>query len=257
MTPQDENISLPAPLDIPSKVCIHCKLSLPLDNFYDSKVNRGGKANRCKQCISDYGKYRYEHRNDPPKIRVIGPKVCSRNDCSRAGEVQPMENFYKYKRGFDGLSAACKTCVNKQRDEWRRKKGLQTPKRERTYEFEPNTWIAYKYPRIRYRALKKGIPFDMEPSDLADMPELCPVLGCKLDYDRRGDRRLWASVDRIIPALGYVKGNIRIISMAANLAKLDGIGDIYPSASRDVSRIEEPDAEFFFRFTPNSTIKGF
>ena len=48
----------------------------------------------------------------------------------------------------------------------------------------------------------------------------------RLDYAGGGDRRLWASVDRIKPELGYVKGNVRVISLAANMAKMDSEVDI-------------------------------
>lgn len=69
------------------------------------------------------------------------------------------------------------------------------------------------------------IPFNLELSDIV-IPKLCPVLGTKLlsGKDTLGvgasDRNL-ASIDRIVPDLGYTKGNIQIISMRANVMKSD------------------------------------
>jgi hypothetical protein len=67
-----------------------------------------------------------------------------------------------------------------------------------------------------------------------------------LIYDGSGDRRCWASVDKIIPSVGYVSGNVRIISMAANMAKLDGIGDILQLKPAPKSKPPIPDYPFLF-----------
>ena len=78
------------------------------------------------------------------------------------------------------------------------------------------------------RAKKKNVPFDIDASDLLDkstgeLPIYCPLFPhILLDYDAGPDRRLWASVDRTVPELGYTKGNVRVMSMAANIWKSNG-----------------------------------
>lgn len=70
------------------------------------------------------------------------------------------------------------------------------------------------------RAREKGLPFDLSASDLS-VPEFCPVLGIPI---RIGDRTVCESsptLDRIVPAIGYVKGNVRVISFRANSLKRD------------------------------------
>lgn len=77
---------------------------------------------------------------------------------------------------------------------------------------------------IRRRADKEGTPFDLVPQDLYDIiPDdgLCPVFKQPFDVGmvtggKQGPRPMSVSVDRIIPELGYVPGNIRLISMKAN-----------------------------------------
>lgn len=66
------------------------------------------------------------------------------------------------------------------------------------------------------RARDSGIPFDIEVSDIV-IPAVCPILGKPLVRHTP----YAASVDRIVPALGYVKRNIQIISKKANAMKLD------------------------------------
>jgi len=76
--------------------------------------------------------------------------------------------------------------------------------------------------RIKYRAKKHNIPFNLTLDDI-QIPDKCPVLNIPL-ATRNGHSGYFSdspSIDRIIPKLGYVKGNIRIISNRANLLKND------------------------------------
>ena len=63
------------------------------------------------------------------------------------------------------------------------------------------------------------------------IPEKCPILGIPLiqKWGNGNGAALFnsPSVDKIIPHLGYVKGNVQIISNRANLMKTDStINDI-------------------------------
>lgn len=69
----------------------------------------------------------------------------------------------------------------------------------------------------RKRAVKLGLPFNITPEDIA-VPEICPVLGVPMDSSSRENA---PSLDRRVPALGYVLGNIRVISFRANRIKSD------------------------------------
>ena len=69
----------------------------------------------------------------------------------------------------------------------------------------------------RKRAKRFELPFDITPDDIT-IPERCPVLGIQLNA---GTRDGAASLDRMQPNLGYVPGNIRVISFRANRIKSD------------------------------------
>lgn len=70
------------------------------------------------------------------------------------------------------------------------------------------------------RAKKQSLPFNLKKTDII-IPEFCPVLGIKLNFNIGqkcgGDNS--PSIDRIIPELGYVTGNIQVISKRANSIK--------------------------------------
>jgi hypothetical protein len=70
------------------------------------------------------------------------------------------------------------------------------------------------------RAKKFNLPFSFTIADF-DIPQYCPILGLELEV---GDGRPGLnspSLDRIIPNLGYVKGNVEVISYRANKIKSD------------------------------------
>lgn len=72
------------------------------------------------------------------------------------------------------------------------------------------------------RAKKAGVPFDLTESDLI-IPAYCPVFGVKLEraLGSKGPGPASPSLDRIIPSVGYVPGNVVVISNRANRAKSD------------------------------------
>jgi hypothetical protein len=74
--------------------------------------------------------------------------------------------------------------------------------------------------RAKVRAAKAGVPFDLDWREI-EIPELCPVLGLPLAAGTGGIRATSPCIDRLVPALGYVKGNVRVISCSANAIKSD------------------------------------
>lgn len=79
----------------------------------------------------------------------------------------------------------------------------------------------YLWHNARDRARKKNLPFNIELSDVV-VPEKCPVLGTDIYTSAHGMSRLHSpSLDRLVPSLGYVKGNVRVISLRANSIKND------------------------------------
>ena len=88
----------------------------------------------------------------------------------------------------------------------------------------------------KHRALKEGIAFDIDPSDVV-IPLLCPVLGLLLDLSGGQRRNTSPSLDKVIPSLGYVKGNVRVISWRANRLKNDGTLDELIAIGRDAAAL--------------------
>jgi hypothetical protein len=83
--------------------------------------------------------------------------------------------------------------------------------------------------RVRNRAARSGLEFSITEVDLlvdGKVPIICPVFGTQLVYDGGNGapgkyRPETASLDRIDNSLGYVPGNVMIISFRANRVKQD------------------------------------
>jgi len=99
--------------------------------------------------------------------------------------------------------------INTKSAEWRN----NNPERERVH-------------KLKSKCKRLGIRFDITEEDLC-IPDVCPVLGFKminLPYStgrHQGYSPYAPSVDRMDPNLGYVRGNVRVISSRANLLKSD------------------------------------
>lgn len=78
------------------------------------------------------------------------------------------------------------------------------------------------------RAKKDGLPFDISLDELIDLfPEdgKCPVLGMKMNIGGKPQDPANASVDKLVPSLGYVKDNVVWMSLRANTIKTDATHD--------------------------------
>ena len=125
------------------------------------------------------------------------------------------EKMDKYRKEYREIhKEELKEYAKKYRKENPELKAIQTRK---YYEKHFKKTMVYSAMR---RALALGIPFDITEEDII-VPEKCPIFGVTLTLGRGGSCRNSPSLDRIIPKLGYIRGNIQVISQKANNMKND------------------------------------
>lgn len=87
--------------------------------------------------------------------------------------------------------------------------------------FTPVTAEYAMYKAAKGRATRKGVPFNIEISDVV-IPDVCPVFGIPLECGTGKTHDGSPTLDRKVPSLGYVKGNVFVISHKANTIKSHG-----------------------------------
>lgn len=101
-------------------------------------------------------------------------------------------------------------------------KETQTQRRNRHKEKYPRqSWAAYAKRDAKKRAEKKGVPFNLTREYIESiLPTHCPVFNTPFQYGGNGKIKPESpALDRIIPSLGYIEGNVHIISVKANNIK--------------------------------------
>lgn len=73
--------------------------------------------------------------------------------------------------------------------------------------------------QLKQNARKRGQEFRLVPADILPLPTHCPVFGFELSYGGKSCSDSLASVDRRDSKIGYLPGNVAIISYKANRLK--------------------------------------
>lgn len=72
----------------------------------------------------------------------------------------------------------------------------------------------------KQRAKKAKVPFTLTLGDI-QIPKFCPVLGLELKISKNQASDNSPSLDRIVPAKGYIPSNVIVVSYRANVLKKD------------------------------------
>ncbi len=98
-------------------------------------------------------------------------------------------------------------------------------------------WARQLVQQVKARSKYRGIVCTITHTDVP-IPERCPALGVELIRAVDTLSEYSASIDRINPALGYVPGNVIVVSLKANMIKSNArpdeiiaVGQFYKSIS--------------------------
>lgn len=141
----------------------------------------------------------------------------------------------KSKEYYESNKDRIKERTSKQRYEKYHKNPKQDLAKQK--EWKINNYEKYLLQSAKARAKKQNVPFDIVASDLT-IPTHCPYLGIELVPFSE-----WASpsLDKIIPHLGYVVGNVQVISKLANTMKSCATVDQILTFSKNAMRIHSKD----------------
>lgn len=167
------------------KVCYKCKEEKPYHYFSKCKTRKDGYSPGCK-------------------------------DCSKAYREANKEKLAKSKKEY---AEANKEIIKaKKREYYLNNKNLYK-ERNKKYQNNPKAWSIRALRRSKERAIDMGIEHTITLDDII-IPEVCPYLGTPITFIvGQGQLPGNASIDRIDSTLGYIPGNIQVISRLANTMK--------------------------------------
>lgn len=142
--------------------------------------------------------------------------------CRACKTEKPLNEFQKDNRTKDGHTWLCLLCAAKAANKWHHENREHHNTKMaiwRAAEKKKNP-SKYLWETAKRRAKKDGRVFGITPADLP-VPEFCPVLGHKLAFGIKQFSAVSPSVDAVRPELGYIPGNVRVISHRANTIKQD------------------------------------
>jgi hypothetical protein len=147
---------------------------------------------KCRQCSEEF-----EAHN--PWVRY-----CSRFCRSKHDRIARSDKIKAYMKEY---SKSGKKKRNAEKDKLSREEWIK------------KHWHQYILCAAKHRAKKQGSEFNLTVKDI-QVPEYCQFTGLKIEpFSENYYAR--PSLDRIVPELGYTRGNVRVISQAANLLKSD------------------------------------
>lgn len=152
--------------------------------------------------------------------------------CPGCGQLKLLGEFHRARKTPDGYRYECKSCVKANTN--------NEAKREYNRQWRSTHPERAMLNAARARARASGLAFNIEVSDIV-IPDICPALGIPIFRGERSNPNSPA-LDRVNNHLGYVKGNVVVVSHRANtikrdasVAELRALADFYEAQAEKVS----------------------
>lgn len=223
------------------KTCTVCRKDQPFTSYHRNKKAVDGLRTYCKTCALDKARKQIADRRATGNyVEVVSKK------CSRCRTEKDACEFSINRAKRDGLNAYCKSCAvsivakaHKARmldENYRRQVSIKMKERARRSP-ELVMWRS-----ARARSKHDGTPFSIAVSDIK-IPAQCPVFGVSLCQGDGSQQDNSPSLDKFIPELGYIPGNVQVISWRANKLKRDASPDeLVKLAEWALSKLQRRDA---------------
>lgn len=204
-----------------TKPCRTCGVEKPLNDFHLNCQARDGHSSMCKQCACSAG-----------RLAAKDPEVKARRNAyneeyrNRPGKRERARERAKAYHGQPHIQEHFRDLGHKKTKQWK-------------YDDLRGYKIYRMLQHAKERAKKQNVPFNITEEDFNSFRELdyCPVFPwIELSWDNPKLADDSPTIDKIVPKLGYVPGNVRILSWRANRIKLDSSIDEIVALAEDVLR---------------------
>ena len=183
-----------------AKICTKCKIEKDFSDFYKDKKGKNGLQAQCKECAElQKTEYRQTHKKERSEYEnnqnLVNPEW-------REGKAKRSATYYKKLKEDDSQVL----------------KDMRTRSKLFLRHLRKDHPSYFLLKAAKSRAKIYNLPFDITVEDIV-IPKYCPILEIELFSGIGKTCNNSPSVDKIIPELGYVSGNVRVISHLANVMK--------------------------------------
>lgn len=221
-----------------SKTCTKCETVKPASEFPNQKAQRDGKAPRCKSCAHEY-KLRHYAKNRERILAYQSEYAKNNPEVGKRGNENYRKNHPERVANYAKVRNERNPEVNIRR---RRKAKNDNP-------------LHVLFTQTRSRARNSGIAFEIEEKHLS-IPSRCPILDIPLHRTEGFRTDGTPSLYKLIPELGYIPGNVAIISHRANTLKADGTAEEHRRIAEWVEeRLVSPDMSISFSDQSDDDLK--
>lgn len=148
--------------------------------------------------------------------------------CTKCNLIKPLSEFYKAKDHRDGHTTQCMICLTEIRNSKKqymleysknyREKNAELVRDKNRQAYRQRTPKKRMLMQAKNRAKNLNIDFNITEDDII-IPEVCPYLNVPFVVGTKYDYQYTYSLDRIDNKKGYIKGNVQVITMKANMMK--------------------------------------
>lgn len=185
-----------------SRVCVKCGKTKTKHDFR-TQPHGDGYRTTCKECSVNKSKRKAHYEANKESIKAKRKKYYEENKSKIKSTVSDYRKANPEK---------IKSCAKSHRES-NKEKIAKAKRTARNNNFEKAI-----YTQAKRRAALKGIEFNISLNDII-IPEMCPLLGVPFIPGTKNNYKYTPSIDRVDNTKGYIKGNIRIITMLANSMK--------------------------------------
>ena len=240
-----------AKLADPLRICLDCGLEAHTDEdlklFSKNKVSKYGRMHLCKKCDNErHRKYDEAHpeqvKERQRKYREAHPerKKESNRKHYEAHPEKYRERARKYREDHpEKVKESTRKCREANPEKIRKYREVNREKvkeynrlyfianrekvnRQRRKRYERNPF-KFRLENIRKRSKKNGLNFDLDLDFLKQLWDecggICLMTGNPMLKKSEANDPFVVCVDRIIPDEGYIKGNVRLVSLWYNTAR--------------------------------------
>lgn len=159
------------------------------------------------------------------KTEIIEELGIKKKYCTSCHNLLPLEAFSINRSNSSGRRSHCRVCINNNIENKILNKIRCSEYYLRKRQRECRAWKRdnikeYLYNSAKTRAKQRNEEFSIDLEDII-VPELCPLLGIKMQYNEGIKQDNSYSLDRIDSTKGYIKDNVWVVSLRANRIKND------------------------------------